>query len=177
MSSLVLTVKGVRASSAPGVTRSADESLIGIRNYLDAALCGAANASVDVQTSTTDPVAASGTFTLTSAIATDAITIGSVTMTATSTPTLATHWEIDGADDTADAASLAAAINANTTLNKVVVATSALGVVTVRALQKGVLGNQVAISSADATIVASASFLAGGTGGVQSAGDTFSFGL
>lgn len=110
-------------------------------------------------------VAASGTFTLTSAIATDAITIGTVTMTATSTPTLGTHWEIDGASDTLDAASLAAAINANTTLSKVVVATSLAAVVTVTALQKGVVGNQIPISSADATIVASGAFLTAGAGG------------
>lgn len=120
--------------------------------------------TLDLHVNSSNLVAASATLTLTSAIATDAITIGTVTMTATSTPTLATHWEIDGASDTLDAASLAAAINANTTLNKIVIATSATNVVTVKAQIKGVHGNFIPISSADATIVASGTFLTGGTG-------------
>jgi len=121
--------------------------------------------SAYVQRSSVDPVAASATFTLVSAIATDAVTIGAVTLTASSTPANEDEFEIDGASDTADAASLAAAINAHSVLGKVVVATSALGVVTVTALQKGLVGNQIPFSSADATITASAAFLAGGTGG------------
>ncbi len=124
---------------------------------------------VDVQTGSAAPVAASGTLTLVSAIATDAVTVGSVTFTATSTPTLSTHFEIDGADDTADAASLAAAINAHATVSQIVTASSLLGVVTITAKQKGVVGNFIPLSSADATITASAAFLASGAGGVTEA--------
>lgn len=176
MSSLVLTIKTARADVADfAVDSSCDiEGLQGLRNLLDAASSSHEPLTCDLQYSTVDPVAASGTLTLVSAIATDAITIGTITLTATSTPTTDLHWEIDGADDTADAASLAAAINANPTLSKVVAATSALGVVTVTALQKGLVGNQIPISSADATITASGAFLTGGTGGAASAAKTYS---
>lgn len=132
---------------------------------------------VDVQTGSAAPVAASGTLTLVSAIATDAITIGTTTFTATSTPTLSTDWEIDGASDTLDAASLAAAINAHATVSQIVTASSATNVVTITAKQKGVVGNFIPLSSADATITASAAFLTGGTGGVTEASTQFSFGL
>lgn len=170
MASLTLTIKtpsaDVREYAAAG---SPQRCLKNAANLLNAIASGSIETSqVTVQRSDTDPVAASGTFTLVSAIATDAITIGTITMTATSTPTTNLHWEIDGADDAADAASLAAAINANPTLSKVVVATSAAGVVTVTALQKGLVGNQIPISSADATITASGAFLTGGTGGSDS---------
>ena len=134
---------------------------------------GANIGSVDIQYSTSNPVAASGTLTVTSAIATDAVTIGAVTLTASSTPANENQWEIDGASDTLDAASLAAAINAHSVLSKVVSATSATNVVTITALQKGLVGNQIPLSSADATIVASAAFLAGGTGGATTAAETF----
>lgn len=130
-----------------------------------------------IQTGSAAPVAASGTLTLVSAIATDAITIGTTTFTATSTPSLSTDWEIDGASDTLDAASLAAAINAHATVSQIVTASSAVNVVTITAKQKGVVGNFIPLSSADATITASAAFLEGGTGGVTETGSTFSLGL
>ena len=150
------------------------ENLKRIASYLSQITYGTKAASVDISDSAAAPVAASATLTLVSAIATDAITIGTITMTATSTPTTDLHWEIDGADDTADALSLANAINANPTLTEVVVATVAAGVVTVTAHQKGVIGNQIPISSADATITASGAFLAGGLGGSKDAAETFS---
>ncbi len=158
-------------------TEKSVEQIKVMENLMKAVACGQLRATALVQTSDTSPVASSGTLTLVSAIATDEITIGTVTMTATSTPTLATHWEIDGADDAADALSLATAINANPTLGKVVVATVASNVVTITALQKGVVGNQIPISSADATITASGAFLTGGTGGVEDAGTSYAFGL
>jgi phage tail sheath gpL-like len=176
MSSLVLTIKTARADVADfAVDSSCDiEGLQGLRNLLEAAESSHEPLECDLQYSTVDPVAASGTFTLVSAIATDAVTIGTITLTATSTPTTDLHWEIDGASDTLDAASLAAAINANPTLSKVVAATSATNVVTITALQKGLVGNQIPISSADATITASDAFLTGGTGGAASAAKTYS---
>lgn len=146
------------------------ENLYKLINLLSGMASGALDqGNVYVSGSTVNPVAATGTFTLVSAIATDAITIGTITMTATSTPTTDLHWEIDGASDTLDAASLCAAINANPTLSKVVYATSSAGVVTVTAHTKGLIGNQIPISSADATITASGAFLTGGTGGASAA--------
>jgi phage tail sheath gpL-like len=138
---------------------------------------GNKSGTVLVQTGSASPVAASGTLTLVSAIATDAITIGTTTFTATSTPTLSTDWEIDGASDTLDAASLAAAINAHATVSQIVTATSAANVVTITAKQKGVVGNFIPLSSADATITASGAFLTSGAGGVTEAATTLALGL
>lgn len=131
---------------------------------------------IDVQTGSADPVAASATLTLTSAVATDAITIGAVTFTATSTPSAETDWEIDGATDADDAAALASAINDHSTIGQIVTATSASNVVTVTCKTKGVVGNAINISSADGTIVASGANLSGGTGGVTEAATSYDFG-
>lgn len=140
-----------------------------LKQLFKALACGTRAGSLKLSYADAAPVQASGTFTLVSAIATDKVTIGSIELTATSTPTTNLHWEIDGADDAADAASLCAAINANPTLSKIVFATSAANVVTVTAHQPGVLANQVVFSSADATITASGSgYLAGGAGGAES---------
>ncbi len=178
--SLVVTIKSSEADPARFAQGSTadQEGMRGLVNLLEACQNGCSHASVDVQYSSSAPVAASGTLTLVSAIATDAITIGTTTFTATSTPTLSTHWEIDGADDDADATALAAAINAHTTVNKIVAATVAANVVTITALQKGVVGNFIPLTSADATITASGTgFLTGGTGGATTAAVTYSMGL
>ena len=133
--------------------------------------------TIDVQSGSAAPVAASGTFTLASVVATDAITIGPTTFTFTSTPSLSTDVEVDGASDTLDAAALAAAINAHATVSQVVTAEANSAVVTVTAKQKGVAGNFINISSADATITASAANLAGGTGGVTDTAVSNTLGL
>lgn len=171
MASLVYTIKTTKDTSAFAKADQDQQNLVKGINLLSGIVSGALNAVLDIQYSSDDPVAASGTFTLTSAIATDAITIGTVTLTASSTPANENQWEIDGADDDADATALAAAINAHSTLSKVVSASASANVVTVSALQKGVVGNQIPISSADATIVASGSFLENGTGGAASASE------
>jgi len=150
------------------------DNLKRISRYIDQIATGKITASIDVSDSATAPVAASGTYTLVSAIATDAVTIGQETFTASSTPSGENEWEIDGADDTADALSLATAINAHSTIGSMITATSALGVVTLTAQTKGSWANQVPFSSADATITASATFLAGGTGGSEDAAESFS---
>lgn len=178
-SSLSLTIKSLRSQDdlLDRVTKPGPKELAkALESYFRALGSGLESASVDVQSSSAAPVAASATLTLTSAVATDAITIGGVTLTASSTPANENQWEIDGADDTADAASLAAAINAHSVLSKVVSASSELEVVTVTCLVKGVIGNQIPISSADATIVASGSFLSGGTGGAQGSARSYSLG-
>jgi phage tail sheath gpL-like len=132
---------------------------------------------VDVQVDGDSPVAASGTFTLESVVATDAITIGTVTFTFTSDPSLTTDVEVDGADDAADAAALAAAINAHATVKEIVTATVDGAEVTVTAKQKGVVGNFINISSADNTITASGTHLEGGAGGVTEAGESYAMGI
>lgn len=165
MATLNITLK-VNSADASQYTESnsPQKCLLNASKLLAALASGSVVGNAYVQRSSSDPVAASGTFTIASAVATDAITIGTVTLTASSTPG-ADEWEIDGSGNAADAASLAAAINAHATLSKVVVASSSGAVVTVTALQRGLVGNQIPISSADATITASGAFLTGGTGG------------
>lgn len=109
-------------------------------------------------------VAASGTATLTNVIATDAMAIAGVTFTAVASGATSVQFNV-GANDTETAANLAAAINANTTSNKYVTATSALTVVTITAKQPGLVGNLITLTSADTTIVVTGSgFLASGAG-------------
>jgi phage tail sheath gpL-like len=105
---------------------------------------------------------ASGTFTLVSVPEDDTVVIGAVTLTAKASPSGENQFSQAGTD-TADAASLAAVINAHSVLSKVVTATSALGVVTVTAQAIGLAGNQIAISETGSSITASGSYLAGGT--------------
>jgi phage tail sheath gpL-like len=138
---------------------------------------GHSRATVDVQTSAAAPAAASGSFTLASVIATDACTIAGVTFTFTSSPTVETDVEVDGADNTADAAALAAAINAHSTIGRIVTATSSGAVVTVTCKVKGEIGNFIAISDADSTITTSGAYLTGGTGGGTEAAVSYSLGL
>jgi len=170
MSSIQITLTTRKDTSAmvkPGQNR---DNLKRVMNELNGIANGKLPGKIDLSASATDAVAATGTFTLVSAIATDAVTIGKTTFTFTSTPTsntaTAVDVEVDGASDTADAAALAAAINSNALgVAPYVYATSALGVVTLTSRIPGVIGNLINISSADATITASATYLANGTGG------------
>ncbi len=138
---------------------------------------GAHRATVDVQTGSAAPVAASGTLTLVSVIATDVITIGPVTFTFTSSPSVETDIEVDGATDTDDAAAAVAAINLHSTVGQVVLATNVAGVITLTALQEGVVGNFVSYGSVDSTITAAAANLTSGAGGVTEAATTANLGL
>lgn len=108
-------------------------------------------------------VQASGTFTLTTVIATDAVSVNGVTFTAVASGATGNQFNV-GADDTETAANLAAAINASVTalVAGYVTASSALTVVTVTSAFYGLSGNQTLIASADSTIVASGARLTGG---------------
>jgi len=150
------------------------ENLKRIASYLSQIAYGTKAASVDISDSAAAPVAAAATLTCVSVIATDVVQIGTITLTGTSGGAEDDEFDIDGASDTLDAAAIAAAINTNPTLSEIVVATSAVGVVTVTAHQKGVIGNHISISSVDSTITASGAFLAGGLGGSKDAAETFS---
>lgn len=156
-------------------TKPKDEAIALKKLFRDLG-CGRIRATVDVGTSANQSVKASGTFTLVSAIATDAITIGTVTLTASSTPG-ANEWEIDGADDDADAAALSAAINAHSVLSKLVTASVTDNIVTVTCNVAGSIGNQIPISSADATITASGTHLENGAGGLEQATTQYAMGL
>jgi hypothetical protein len=118
-------------------------------------------------------VKASGTLTLTSAIATDAFSVNGKTYTLQAgAPTGYGQVQVGGTD-TATATNMKNAINAYETRvgnSYAVVATSNSNVVTITARVDGTAGNAITISSADSTIVASGATLANGTatGGVMS---------
>lgn len=116
--------------------------------------------SVSVQE---NAVRAHGTFTLTSVIATDAVSINGVTFTCVASGAGANQFNV-GLTDTATAVNLAAAINASVSalVAGYVTAVSATTVVTVTSAFYGLSGNQTLIASADGTIVASGARLTAG---------------
>lgn len=105
-------------------------------------------------------VAATGTLTISSGSGSVGGTINGTTVTAT--------W---ATSDTNSAALVAAAINANSTVNKFVQATSAAGVVTLTAFPPGSLGNCCTLVASGTGVTASGAKL---TGGANDAIATFS---
>ena len=139
-------------------------------NILSGMNVGALQGEVYVSGSTSDPVSATATIAVTHANVTnnDTTSILNTVITAATSGNGTTSWTI-GANATADAVALAACINANTTLNKQVVASIAVaGTVTLTVNQKGVVGNGLALATSDATAFALVAF-AGGTGGSSAA--------
>lgn len=172
MASITLVIK-TKDIDSNTVTASGQRhrSLNNVRNLLDGIVSGSNNptTTVDVAYSATNPVAASGSVAITHANVTnsDTVTIGGVVITAATSGNGTSSWTI-GADATADAVAMAACINANTTLNKVVTASAATGTVTITCNQKGLVGNFIVMSTSDATAFALTQ-LTGGTGGVNGA--------
>lgn len=180
MGSLVITVKSEQSQAylqqfyQLSSTRPKEQAAA-LAELFRGAAGGVKPLSVDVQTGNAAPVAASGTITLASCV-TDTVTIGGVTFTGSASPSGEEEFETDG-DDTADAAALAAKINAHSTLSKIVSATSALGVVTVTCLVKGVVGNFITLAETGTTITVSGPALQGGTGGVMEAAVNYNLGI
>lgn len=118
---------------------------------------------------------ATGTFTLASVIATDAVSINGTTFTCVASGATGNQFNLGGTD-ILTAAALAAAINASATalVNEHVTATSSGAVVTVTAAYPGTPGNAITIASADGTITASGARLTGGADGTE---DSYSFGV
>lgn len=108
-------------------------------------------------------VYATGTATLASVVATNTLVIGGVTLTCVNSGATSVQFN-KGTTDTLTAVNLAAAINALTTINKVVQATSAAAVVTIASLIPGTIGNLITLSAGGGTITVGAA-LTGGTDG------------
>lgn len=172
---LVISTQHGSPAELVGPASAPHESLNRLIVFLEGAMGGAQNASIDAYSSAAAPVAATGTFTLASAADTNTLIIGGVTMTAKTSPS-GTAQFLRGVSDTADAAAAVVKINAHPVLKLSFTATSALGVVTITCNEKGVLGNQV-LTTATGNITAGAGALAGGTGGVAAAPTTYRMGL
>jgi hypothetical protein len=177
MASVSLVIK---TTKDPNEFKKAGQGTINInrlQNLLKGFEVGSFLGSIAIYGSTADPVAASGTITLATAVAANTVTIGKTVFTASASPSSNTATAVDflvTGSDTVVAAALAAAINANALgAAQIVSATSALGVVTVTALVPGVLGNQIALAKSGAPITVSASYLASGAGGPGGSAETF----
>lgn len=153
------------------------EGLQAAKVFLNGVAAGAHRAKLSVQTGASAPVQASGTITCASVANNDTIIIGGLTFTAKTSPSGSVEFT-RGVSDTADAADLAAKINAHATLSLVVSAAAASGVVTLTALQPGVVGNFIATrQGVGSTMTCAAAALTGGTGGAQEAKQTYALGL
>lgn len=123
-----------------------------VANFLAAFAAGQRMGTVDVQDGvTTTEVQASGTLTLSTASGTVGGTIGGTAVTVTAS-----------GGDTATAAAIATAINANTTVNKWVSATSSGAVVTVTSLRGAAVGNNITLVADGTGVTASGAKLTGG---------------
>ena len=173
MASITLVIKTADIDSTT-ITASGSRrrSLSNLVNLLEGINSGSNNigATVDVAYSTTSPVAAAGSIAVTQANvdADDTVTIGGVTLTAKASGANGTTQFNKGANLAATCTNLAACINANTTLNKVLTAASTGTAVTVTCNQKGVVGNLIVMSTSDATAFGLTQ-LTGGAGGVNGA--------
>lgn len=99
---------------------------------------------------------ATGTVTLANASVDDTVTVNGVVFTAKATADLTAGQFSQAGNDTADAASLAACINASTdaSISGVVTATSSSDVVTIRAVTAGTAGNSITLVSSNGTRLA-----------------------
>jgi phage tail sheath gpL-like len=158
MASVTVTISGL----AKGYNDfgAKNDSAKQVASNIDGIIWGAlqgvlANSSpkIHVSYSSADAVLASGTLTISSGSGSVGGTIGGTAKTVT--------W---ATSDTASAAALVTAINADTTINKLVIATSAAGVVTLTALVPGAVGNKITLVASGTGVTASGATLASGAG-------------
>lgn len=184
MSSLVVTIKSARTGLdlADRFNRPSSHPRAQVRQliaHLEGAEGGCENISFDIQTGAADPVAASGTATLTyaSIAAADTVTVAGVVLTCVTGAPSGAQWQ-KVTDGPTTAANLAALINSNATTSSYVYAVASGSVVTVKCLVKGPIGNLVTLASSNGVGVAvSGAVLAGGAGGGLVAPTTYSLGL
>lgn len=92
---------------------------------------------------------------------TDTVTIGGTALTARTSATLTSEFTI-GASNSAMATNLAAAINANATLQKIVRATASGAVVTITSVYPGPIGNLITLAESGNGMTISGAALASG---------------
>ena len=162
--SITITLSGLTHPGTLGLLGPDPRTMaLSAARVLTAAAAGAfvGTSTLSVAYSTSDAVVATGTLTISSGSGAVGGTIDGTTVTAT--------W---ATSDTNSAALVAAAINANTTTNKKVYATSAGGVVTVAALVPGIQGNAITLVASGTGVTASGAKLGAGTGTAGVGADT-----
>lgn len=133
-----------------------------LKNFIKAIVTGIRPAVVQTKV---NAVKATGTVTLASHVATNTVTVNGIVFTCVASGATGNQYNV-GASDTLTAVELAAALNANTTLDGMILATSDSAVVTVESLIPGEIGNAVTLAiSANGSV--SAARMAGGTNGAS----------
>lgn len=171
MATLVVTITTNRDVSTFKQNAQSHENLARLSNFFNGISSGALQGKVEIQSAAANPALAVGSIAITHANVTnaDTTTICNVVITAATSGNGTTSWTI-GADATADAVAMAACINANTTLNKMIVASIAVaGTVTLTTRQKGVIGNGLALTTSDATAFTLTAFSTGAGGATDAA--------
>lgn len=130
-----------------------------IAAYVQAMVAGSVSSKAYLSTTV---VQASGTITLSSFVDADTVTINGTLLTGKNSPSGSAEFLI-GLTDTLTAVNLAACVNANTTLNKQVVATSSGAVVTITALVPGAFGNLGTLAISAHGSVSGGGLLSGGS--------------
>lgn len=172
-------LQGLSIELLAGTTANTKIALAAIRpeDTIVKALNNNAGTLTDITgTVSIDDPRAVGTITLSGVTAGQTVTVAGLVYTAVAgTAANSSEFSVAG-DDTADAAALAAAINAreNARDTQKVTATSAVAVVTVKAVADGTAGNAIPLVKSGAGITLSGAVLAGGTatGGIRSTGAT-----
>jgi phage tail sheath gpL-like len=124
-------------------TGNARELCIALAALFERIAAGHEPATVELSLGATEGAAATGTLTLSSAAGAVGATIAGTLVTATAS-----------GGDTNSAALVAAAINAHATVGKLVGATSALGVVTLRSRSKSAAGGQITVVASGTGVTA-----------------------
>lgn len=151
MASMFRVVTKVGASAPTVIARLrpipgfASRTITYLANYFDSIVGGVHSGLITLATTA---VQATGTVTFSSIVATDTVTIGATVFTGSNTPSGSAQF-LTGTTDTLSAVSLTSVINANTTTNKLVTATSSGAVITITAQVPGLIGNffPIAISA------------------------------
>lgn len=183
-SSLVVVLTSARTQADVNSTWVRDtsnpreQSLFLSRVFKDLA-SGTENGSFTLQSSANAPVNASGTVTLTNAsiAAGNTVTVAGVVFTAETSGATGAQFNIGGTA-TITASNMVAAINSDTSINKLVLASSNAGVVTITSLVPGAIGNFLTLATSNSTgFGLSAATLASGSGGSETVAVTYSRGL
>lgn len=154
------------------------EQAVSLRNFFHALAGAEHNAKLAVQVNSGDAVAAHGTITLASFVATNTITVGSQTFTCESSGASGNNQFNVGGSDTLTAAAAVVAINAHPTLSPYILATSALAVITITSLVPGDIGNSIKIAvSAHGTVTGSGLLTSGANATTYSTSNTYHYGV
>lgn len=178
VAAMVKELQGFSVSLLAGAAANTTIPLAAIRkeDTVISALNNSAGTITDITANISiNSVNASGTVTAGTVVAGDSVTIAGLTYTLVSNPTVVAAGDYSkvkvGASATDAATNLAAAVNAREgSRTALVIATSAVAVVTITAVAEGVAGNSIALTEVGTTFTVSGAVLTGGTatGGIKS---------